>query len=71
MAISNGAFLICDDLYKIFKVADIEVMALQGLDLTVRQRRVGRRSRRQRQRQNHADERARRLDPPLGRASDH
>ena len=33
----NGAFLICDDLYKIFKVADIEVMALQGLDLTVRQ----------------------------------
>ena len=36
MAISNGAFLICDDLYKIFKVADIEVMALQGLDLTVK-----------------------------------
>lgn len=35
MATSNGAFLICDDLYKIFKVADIEVMALQGLDLTV------------------------------------
>ena len=33
---SNGAFIICDDLYKIFKVADIEVMALQGLDLTVR-----------------------------------
>ena len=30
------AFLICDDLYKIFKVADIEVMALQGLDLTVK-----------------------------------
>ena len=36
MAIGNGAFLICDDLYKIFKVADIEVMALQGLDLTVK-----------------------------------
>ena len=34
---SNGAFVICDDLYKIFKVADIEVMALQGLDLTVKQ----------------------------------
>ncbi|MDE2749377.1 MAG: ATP-binding cassette domain-containing protein [Chloroflexota bacterium] len=34
---TNGAFLICDDLYKIFKVADIEVMALQGLDLTVKQ----------------------------------
>ncbi len=31
-----SAFLICDDLYKIFKVADIEVMALQGLDLTVK-----------------------------------
>ena len=37
MAASNGAFVICDDLYKIFKVADIEVMALQGLDLTVKQ----------------------------------
>ena len=36
MVTSNGAFLICDDLYKIFKVADIEVMALQGLDLTVK-----------------------------------
>ncbi|MCY3916318.1 MAG: ATP-binding cassette domain-containing protein [Chloroflexi bacterium] len=36
MATSNGAFVICDDLYKIFKVADIEVMALQGLDLTVK-----------------------------------
>ena len=32
----NDAFVICDDLYKIFKVADIEVMALQGLDLTVK-----------------------------------
>ena len=31
-----SAFVICDDLYKIFKVAEIEVMALQGLDLTVR-----------------------------------
>ena len=37
MATNSGAFLICDDLYKIFKVADIEVMALQGLDLTVKQ----------------------------------
>ena len=32
---TNGAFIICDDLYKIFKVTDVEVMALQGLDLTV------------------------------------
>ena len=37
MSQTNGAFVICDDLYKIFKVADIEVMALQGLDLTVKQ----------------------------------
>ena len=37
MAANNGAFVICDDLYKIFKVAEIEVMALQGLDLTVKQ----------------------------------
>ena len=36
MSQSNGAFVICDDLYKIFKVAEIEVMALQGLDLTVK-----------------------------------
>ena len=34
---SNGAFVICDDLYKIFKVADIEVMALKGLDLAIKQ----------------------------------
>ena len=30
------AFIICDSLVKIFKVADIEVLALQGLDLTVK-----------------------------------
>ncbi len=34
--VNDDAFVICDDLYKIFKVADIEVMALQGLDLTVK-----------------------------------
>ena len=33
---SNGAFIICDSLVKIFKVSDIEVLALQGLDLTVK-----------------------------------
>ena len=32
---NTDVFIICDDLYKIFKVAEIEVMALQGLDLTV------------------------------------
>ena len=33
---SHSAFIICDSLVKIFKVSDIEVLALQGLDLTVR-----------------------------------
>ena len=33
---SHGAFIICDSLVKIFKVSDIEVLALQGLDLTVK-----------------------------------
>ena len=32
-----SAFIICDSLVKIFKVSDIEVLALQGLDLTVNQ----------------------------------
>ena len=27
--------VVCDNLVKIYKVADIEVVALQGLDLTV------------------------------------
>lgn len=34
---SAEPFVICNELYKIFKVADIEVMALQGLDLSVRE----------------------------------
>ncbi len=34
---NNDAFIICDSLVKIFKVVDVEVLALQGLDLTVRQ----------------------------------
>jgi putative ABC transport system ATP-binding protein len=34
---TNDAFIICDSLVKIFKVVDIEVLALQGLDLTVKQ----------------------------------
>ncbi len=36
MTTGNDAFIICDSLVKIFKVADTEVLALQGLDLTVR-----------------------------------
>ena len=34
---SEDPFVNCNELYKIFKVADIEVMALQGLDLSVRE----------------------------------
>ncbi len=35
MATANGPFVVCDNLVKIYKVADLEVVALQGLDLTV------------------------------------
>ena len=31
----EGAQIACDNLVKIFKVADLEVVALQGLDLLV------------------------------------
>ena len=31
------SFIVCDNLVKIFKVAEIEVVALQGLDLTIEQ----------------------------------
>ena len=30
-----SAFIVCDNLVKIYKVADLEVVALQGLDLVV------------------------------------
>ena len=30
------ALIVCDNLVKIYKVADLEVVALQGLDLIVR-----------------------------------
>ena len=32
----QSAFVACDNLVKIYKVEDIEVVALQGLDLEVR-----------------------------------
>ena len=32
---SDGALIVCDNLVKIYKVADLEVVALQGLDLLV------------------------------------
>lgn len=34
---SENFFLICDNLVKIYKIADLEVVALQGLDLSVSQ----------------------------------
>jgi len=34
---SEKYFLICDNLVKIYKIADLEVVALQGLDLSVSQ----------------------------------
>ncbi len=33
---SVDPYIVCDNLVKIFKVADLEVVALQGLDLSVR-----------------------------------
>ena len=32
---NQQAFVLCDNLVKIYKVADLEVVALQGLDLEV------------------------------------
>ena len=34
---SEGPFIVCDNLVKIHKIADLEVVALQGLDLEVKQ----------------------------------
>ena len=36
-AAPDGALIVCDNLVKIYKVADLEVVALQGLDLVVDQ----------------------------------
>lgn len=35
MATEDGTLVVCDNLVKIYKIADLEVVALQGLDLTV------------------------------------
>ena len=32
----NGYYIICEDLFKIYKIADLEVVALRGLDLSVK-----------------------------------
>ena len=34
---ANNPYIVCDNLVKIYKVDDLEVVALQGLDLTVDQ----------------------------------
>ncbi|MBA7522424.1 Vitamin B12 import ATP-binding protein BtuD [subsurface metagenome] len=34
--IKNNNYIICEDLFKIYKMADLEVVALRGLDLTVK-----------------------------------
>ncbi len=33
----NNYYIVCEDLFKIYKIADLEVVALRGLDLKVRQ----------------------------------
>ena len=35
MTTSNNAYIVCEDLFKIYKIADLEVVALRGLDLVV------------------------------------
>ena len=35
MTTENGPLILCDNLVKIYKIADLEVVALQGLDLTI------------------------------------
>ena len=50
----DEALIVCDNLVKIYKVADLEVVALQGLDLLVERGRVHRPGRRLGQRQEHA-----------------
>ena len=36
----QGPYILCEDLFKIYKIADLEVVALRGLDLSVEQREV-------------------------------
>ena len=37
---NREAYIVCEDLFKIYKIADLEVVALRGLDLTVRRNEV-------------------------------
>ena len=36
MTTREGYYIVCEDLFKIYKIAELEVVALRGLDLTVR-----------------------------------
>ncbi len=36
----QGPYILCEDLFKIYKIADLEVVALRGLDLSVEEREV-------------------------------
>ena len=33
--VQSGPYILCEDLFKIYKIADLEVVALRGLDLAV------------------------------------
>ena len=66
-ATASGPLIVCDNLVKIYKVADLEVVALQGLDLLVEQRRVHRARRRVGFRQEHAPQHPRRARRPVRR----
>lgn len=35
---NNGYYIVCEDVFKIYKIADLEVVALRGLDLLVREK---------------------------------
>ena len=37
MTTLNNAYIVCEDLFKIYKIADLEVVALRGLDLVVQE----------------------------------
>jgi len=38
MQSNNGYYITCEDVFKIYKIADLEVVALRGLDLLVREK---------------------------------
>ena len=67
VAVPGGAQILCEGVVKIYKVADLEVVALQGLDLLVEAGEFVALDRGVRQRQEHAHEHPRRPRRPVGR----